>query len=119
MTRLPVLAERIIDVNEGKTITLELTHLDKNKALIVPISLRYRIDDVTNNLTVLDYTAVATPGSTNTIVITAVQNKKSRQNQKRERRQVTTEAIDSTGAIDPQEFYYDLIQIFSREDQLP
>ncbi len=117
--RLPINPERVTDVNEGKSITLELTHLDKDKALVTPTTLQYRIDDLTNNREVLDWTAVSSPGSTNTIVITATQNAKLHRNQKRERRQITTEATDSSGAKDPEEFYYDLIQIFNRQEQLP
>lgn len=119
MSRLPRLPERVIDVNEGKSITLETTHLDKDKKLVAPTSLQYRIDDLTNNRTVLDWTAVITPGSTNTIAVTAAQNLKFIQRQKEERRQVTTEATDAAGAKDPEEFYYNLTQIFNREDQLP
>lgn len=113
----PILPERLIDVNAGKSITLELTHLDKDKALVVPTTLEYRIDDITNQRTVLDWTTVSSPSSTNSIVITAVQNAKFNLNQRKELRQITTKATDSTGAIDPEEFYYNLVQIFTREAQ--
>lgn len=114
----PVQPIRNIDFNEGTTTFLETTHLNKDKVLAAPTTLQYRIDDITNNREVLDYTNVSTPGTTNTIEITAAQNALNGRAQGRELRQVTVKATDSAGSIVQDVFYYTLIRIFDRTDQI-
>lgn len=113
----PVEPFRPFDKNEGSTILLELTHLDKDKALLVPTTLTYRIDDLTNRREVLDTTTVSTPGSTNTITITGAQNALFGRSQQREQRQVTVKAVDSAGSITKDIFIYTLIRIFTSDDR--
>jgi len=74
MTAIPVNPYRRFDINEGTSAILEVTHLDKDKALVTPSAVSYRIDDLTNERQVLDWTVVSTPASTNTITVTAAQN---------------------------------------------
>ena len=53
-------------VNEGQTCFLDLTHLNADQELEAPSSLRYRIDNLTDNRNVLAWTSVGTPASENT-----------------------------------------------------
>lgn len=112
----PVLPARIEDVNEGSTCYLPLTHLNSSKALEAPSALSYRIDDITNNRQILDWTSVSTPGSTNTLTITAAQNAIYTRTRKTELRQVTVKTTDSSAGINQTPFYYNLIRIFDNQD---
>ena len=114
----PVLPYRQKDVNEGSTLDLDLTHLDKNRVLQIPTTLKYRIDDLTNIREVLDWTTVSAPGSTNTIIITAAQNALFSRRTKRQKMQITVKTTSSSSADLQEDFYYDLIRIFRRDDQL-
>ena len=114
----PVLPYRSEDVNEGSARDLDLTHLNKTRALTAPTTLKYRIDDLTNNREVLDWTTVAGPASTNTLSITGAQNALFRRGTKRQKMQVTVKTVSSSGEIDQTPFFYDLIRIFDREAQL-
>lgn len=116
--RSPVEPQRNIDVNEGMTICLETTHLDKNRVLFTPTTLQYRIDDLTHDREVLDWTTVSTPSSTNTITVTEAQNALFSRNQDKEKRQITVRPTDSSGDVAQDIFIYTLIRIFEREDQL-
>lgn len=114
----PVLAQRQKDVIEGSALDLDLTHLDKARALQAPTTLKYRIDDVTNNRQVLDWTTVVTPLSTNTVTITGAQNVLLRRHVNRQKMQVSVKTTSSSGDILQAPFYYDLVRIFERQDQL-
>lgn len=111
----PVQPYRNVDFNEGTTVFLETTHLNKDKVLSAPTTLQYRIDDITNNRQVLDFTTVTTPGSTNTIEITAAQNALNGRGDQKELRQITVKATDSAGSIAQDVFFYTLIRIFNGE----
>lgn len=114
----PVKPYRKKDINEGSAIDLDLTHLNKSRVLTAPTTLRYRIDDLTNHREVLDWTVVPTPGSTNTLSITGAQNTLFARRVKRQKMQVSVKTVSPTSEIDQTPFFYDLIRIFDREDQL-
>lgn len=106
------------DFNEGSTVLLEVTHLDKNKALLTPTVLEYRIDDLENNRQVLDWTTVSTPSTTNTITITFTQNALFSRGDDKELRQVTVRTTNATGDVVQTIFNYRLIRIFDRDSQV-
>ena len=54
-------------INEGDAVLLLLTHRNESDVLEAPASLSYRIDDLTNNREILDWTAFASPQTKNTI----------------------------------------------------
>ena len=114
----PFLPHRQFDRNEGSTILLELTSLDKDKVLTTPSNLEYRIDDITNNRQILDWTDVPTPSSTETITITPANNQLRSRSATTETRQVTTNTTDSSGNVSQDIFIYRLIRIFDKETQL-
>jgi hypothetical protein len=114
----PVLPYRSEDINEGSAADLDLTHLDKNKALQAPATLKYRIDDVSNQRTVLDWTIVPTPANKNTLEITAEQNALFNRQREKQKMQVSVKTISVSGQTNQEDFYYNLIRIFEREDQL-
>lgn len=114
----PVNPYRRFERNEGTTILLETTSLDKDKALTTPSAMEYRIDDITHERQVLDWTSIITPGSTNTITVTPAQNQLKSRGQPKEQRQITTNTTDSQGNVSQDIFIYTLIRIFTKQDQL-
>ena len=115
---IPVNPYRRTDQNEGSTILLEVTYLDQDNSNITPAAVSYRVDDLTNNRQVVDWTAVAAPSTTNTITVTATQNNLNSRSQEKEMRQITVNSTDSSGNVTQQIFVYTLIRIFTRVDQL-
>lgn len=113
----PVLPSRRKPVNEGTAFDLDLTHLDKTKTKTIPLTLDYRIDDLTNSREILDWTNVPTPGSTNTINVTGAQNTLQGQDKQIELRQITTRTTDATNRPANEIFHYKLVRIFDQEDQ--
>ena len=118
MTNRPTNPFKGQDFNEGSTVFLELTNLNKNKVLAAPTTLQYRLDDLTNAREVTDWTTVATPATTNTIELTPTQNTLNGRGQKKELRQVTTKTTDSSGSVVQVIFTYNLVRIFNKQDQL-
>lgn len=116
--REPVLPYRVNRYNEGSACFLETTHLNKSKVATAPTTMKYRIDDRTNNREVLDWTTVSTPGITNTITITDTQNALFSRHNKKELRQVTVKTTDASGNDGLEDFFYEVIRIFTRADQL-
>ena len=114
----PVLPYRPEDVNEGSARDLDLTHLNKSRVLTAPTTLKYRIDDLTNNREVLDWTTVPGPASTNTLSITGTQNALFRRGTKRQKMQVTVKTVSASGEIDQTPFFYDLIRLFDNASQV-
>lgn len=114
----PVEPYRNFDLNESGELLLDLTHLNASKVLEAPTTLSYRIDDLTNSRQVLDWTSVATPGSTNTITVTKAQNAFNSRAVDRELRQITVNAVDSAGNESNDIFIYTLIRIFDNADKV-
>ena len=114
----PVLPYRLERFNEGSACFLDLTHLDKNDALLAPTTLKYRIDDVSNNREVLGWTAVSTPSSTNSITITDTQNALFSRSRDKELRQVTVKTTDAQDNDNQEDFFYEVVRIFQRTDQV-
>lgn len=114
----PVEPTRNVKRNEASTVLIPLTHLDEDNATFTPSTLKYRIDDLTNNRQVLDWTTVSTPSTTNTLTITSTQNALYNRSKPRELRQLTVYAQDSSGNESNDVFHYTLIRIFDRSDQL-
>lgn len=84
-------------INERSQSQITATFLNASKVEAAPTSARYRIDDITDGRKqqVLDWTTIATPSATETITITAVQNRILNGGRKRELRQVQVEATSS------------------------
>lgn len=114
----PVLPFRNPKKNEASTVLLPLKHLNQDGALFTPSTLKYRVDDLTNNRQVLDWTVVSTPSTTNTLTITSTQNALYNRSKPKEVRQVTVYALDSSGNESNDVFHYTLIRVFDRSDQL-
>ena len=89
-----ILTDRLVarTANDGQAIAFAAkvyTDTAEPWTLVVPTTLRYRIDDLDTGCNVLDWTTV-TPASTATITITAAQNTIS--NCRNARRQIVVEA---------------------------
>lgn len=98
-------------VNERSSSQATVTFLDTSRAALTPASARYRIDDITcGKREILDWTAISSPSSTETITITAEQNRILGDANKRELRQVTIEAT-SAGQPFREVLQYEIINL--------
>ena len=103
-------------VNERSVSFISATFLDSSKAEQAPTSARYRIDDITRGKRqILDWTTITTPSVTETITITAVQNRILSTGIDRERRQVTVEATVS-GEPFRDTFEYEIINLLGTDN---
>jgi hypothetical protein len=116
MSNKPIRPYKAFPKNESSTVLLNLTHLDSSKVLAAPTTLTYRIDDLTNNRQVLDWTTVATPGTTNTVTVTPAQNALYNRTIPQELRQITVKTVDSSSNETLDIFHYRLTRIFKQED---
>lgn len=103
-------------VNERSVSEISATFLNTSKVEAAPTSARYRIDDITRGKRqILDWTAIASPGVTETITITAAQNRILSTGVDRERRQVTVEATVS-GEPFREAFEYEIINLLGTDN---
>ncbi len=102
-------------VNERSVSTISVTFLNNSKVETIPTSARYRIDDITRGKRqILDWTAIATPAVTETITITAEQNRILSTGTDKERRQVTVEAT-SNSQVFRNTFEYEVINLLGTD----
>lgn len=104
-------------VNERSVSEVTATFLDSSKVEQAPTSARYRIDDITrgSRRQILDWTTIAAPSVTETITITAEQNRILSTGNCRELRQVTVEATVS-GEPFREAFEYEIINLLGTDD---
>lgn len=60
-------------INEATAVTINIERRGDDGSLITPTSLKYRVDNQTNNQVVTDW-ATLTPAATTTVVIPAASN---------------------------------------------
>ena len=87
------------EIPEGSESFVYARPVDASGAAITPISMRYRIDCLTTCTVILDWTAVSSPTSSNTITVTATQNRIICQDNRRERRQMVVETTSGSGGV--------------------
>jgi hypothetical protein len=108
LTGVPIGSGPVPRITEGSAFRVTLRPMSEDLAAIIPTSMRYRIDDVNQGSTILDWTSL-TPATSVNVVITGAQNA-IRNNLCTERRQIVFEASDSDGAI-RRTFDYDITDI--------
>lgn len=69
LSGLPSLPYRPMKSYQGNTLWIDYTILDHTGAEDTPTALQYRIDDITNSLTMVDWTGVTPDGPTGTIEV--------------------------------------------------
>jgi len=84
-------------INERSNSQVTATFLNASKVATAPTSARYRIDDITDGrkTEILDWTTITTPTATETISVTAAQNRILSNSNMRELRQVQAEGTTS------------------------
>ncbi len=92
---------------EGRSLFLEVKSYNASRVLTTPTAMRYRIDD-SSGTQILGWTTISTPSATETIEITAAQNRLLSQEHSYETRIVTIEVTSEGGAITPYELTYKL-----------
>jgi len=99
-------------IKERNASRITATFLNTSRQIAVPASARYRIDDITGgklcSRQVLDWTAIIAPAATETVTITAEQNRILSGSNRKERRQVTVEATGSDGEPFRQDYVYEI-----------
>lgn len=87
------------------------TYFDDQGVPFTPASVRYRLDDLSNEVSVLPWTVVPSPGLSTRLTITSQQNAMSANNsRKREIRRVTFEVTNVAGDVRYDNAEYDLIR---------
>lgn len=107
----PVSPTQLGSVNGGSSCRLEIRCLDDDDALFVPATLRYRIDNLSVVQQVLDWTAVASPATIQTLLIPAALNALLREWDDFETQQVTVEMTSEDGQTQQDVFVYQLVNI--------
>lgn len=99
-------------VNERSASKITAVFLNESDVPTAPSSARYRIDDITSNRNspreVLDWTAIASPSTSETITITGTQNRILSDANEVEKRIVTVEGTGSDGEAFRQGFIYEI-----------
>lgn len=95
--------------NEGSAVTVT-ARFRNNGATVVPLSVRYRVDNRTSRETVIDWTEVS-PASLVTVTIPATANVLRSQRNKSERFAVTFEANHGTATAFTNAKQYDVQNI--------
>jgi len=98
----------IPEVSEGTTLRVTVRPLNSDLAAATPSSMRFRVQDLIQCATVVDWTSL-TPGTAVTVTVSAAQNAL-RNGLCRERRQLVAEAVDADGTI-RQTLSYDVVDI--------
>lgn len=95
---------------EGNSVTVSARFTNAAGAVITPTSVRYRVDDETNNLALQDWQSV-TPASTVSIPIRGSLNVLHDQRNEYERKVVTVEANWDTDQIFTDAVKYDVLNL--------
>lgn len=96
-------------VNAGDTAVADFTWLNADQEPEAPVSLRYRIDNLTDYRNVLGWNVITPPAATTQITITAAQNVMGQTWRDRQWMQVTVEATMTGGAVLKKLWVYELI----------
>lgn len=99
-------------INAGNDILIDITSLDFDEVLEAPVSMRYRIDNITNRVAITQWTSIVAPGEETTLTISAATNAMSNQSQDRQLNQVTLEATYADGTIAKDTVCYELCAIY-------
>lgn len=108
----PVRPYRAPEVNAGSSIEVDYSSRDPDGVLEAPTVLRYRIDNLTDALVVLEWTNVNTPGTEGSVSIGASLNAMSRTFRDRQLNQVTFEATYASGSKVQQLAHYQLCAVY-------
>lgn len=99
-------------VEELSTCFVTAKYFDQNGNPYTPINVNYKVDDLTNEINIIPWTPVVTPGLSNVITIPAANNAMTNSVNKIEKRQVTVQAIAPGGAQKYDPIVYDLLNIY-------
>ena len=99
----------VTTVNEGTSSWLTVSFKDKAGALAAPVAVNYRIDCLTTDTMVRDWTPVGTPLSVVEIALTSDDNDIITPANPVETRRVTIEAIYGIGDTDKATSEYDYV----------
>lgn len=99
-------------INERSECYATATYIDVDKVPFTPTAVRYRVDDLTNQVNVVPW-AILVPGLFNRITITSAQNGMSvNEKHTRETRQIVFEITAPGGGVRNVNAEYDLVRLF-------
>lgn len=98
---------RVKRVSAGSLVRVPYNSVDDQLAALTLTGLRYRVDNLTDGLVIVDWTSVSTPGARGTITITGALNAMSRNWRRRQLNKVTLEQTSADG-VEQIEFFYEL-----------
>lgn len=100
-------------VNAGSSCDLDYSSRDVDNVLEAPSSMRYRIDNLTDSVVILQWTNVPTPGTEGSVTVSAALNAMTRQYRDRQLNQATFEATYANGDIATSLALYELCAVFA------
>jgi hypothetical protein len=99
-------------INAGNDIRIDITSLDFDEALEAPVSMRYRIDNLTDRIVITQWTAIVGATEESTLTISAATNAMSTENKDRQLNQVTIEATYADGTKAKDTVVYQLCAVY-------
>lgn len=114
---LPVRPFKAPAVNAGTSVTLDYSCRNLDNELEIPTVLRYRVDNLTDQFIVAQWTNVPTPGSTGSVTISAALNVMSYPTRDRQHNQVTFEATFADGDKVTSLAAYQLCAVYQAQQQ--
>lgn len=100
-------------VQAGNAVQIDITSLDWDNEKEAPLTLQYRIDDLSDLVVILDWTTVVAPGETSTVTIPASLNTMYSQYRDVQTNQVTFKATYADGSQAQVVGIYELNQIYT------
>lgn len=99
-------------VDAGNDIRIDITSLNFDEELEAPVSMRYRIDNLTDRVVITQWTAIVAPAEEVTLTISAATNAMSQQNTDRQLNQVTFESTYADGTKAKDTVCYELCAVY-------
>lgn len=110
-TGQPTRPGKQVPVNAGSSCQVDYSSRDVDNVLEAPASMRYRVDNLTDSVVVVDWTNVPTPGTEGSVTISAALNAMTREFRDRQLNQVTFEATYDNGDKTRSMAYYELCAV--------
>lgn len=108
----PVFPYRKQTINAGSAVEVPYRSINSDLEPVELSSLRYRVDDLTNSVVVLDWTSVQSPDPVGSVTIPATLNGMNRPYRDRELRQVMFEMTDLNGNVRQDLAFYEVGNVF-------
>lgn len=108
---LPVKPFTSLSVDAGSDCWLPLQFLDRSNSPATPVTISYRVDNITDNINILGDTSVAPNGSTIELNFPGSLNVMSQQYRSSQINQVLVTSTYADGSVRKKPFFYEIINL--------